>query len=59
MANYFIKMIFIQILLQYDVRLAEGQKAYKVPSGCPRSVSMLEPNEDVEVVLVKEDLASL
>ena len=32
MANYFIKMIFIQILLQYDVRLAEGQKADGPPS---------------------------
>ena len=54
MANYYTKMMFIQCMLHYDVVAASG-KGVRVPFGCSRSISLMEPTGDIEVLLVKRD----
>ena len=53
MANFVMKMFFIECLKEYDVVPVVGQDRVKLPGVNPRSVSTIAPSEDIQIVLVK------
>ena len=55
-ANYLMKMLLILCLRYYDVVPLKGYDGLQLPSVNQRSVSVMAPDGDIEVLLVKRDL---
>ena len=52
------KMLLILCLRYYDVVPLKGYDGLQLPSVNQRSVSVMAPDGDIEVLLVKKDLKS-